>query len=76
MILIFHGASDDGPPNAVCADYLRKMSNHTPAEVNAQQQRDADEILKHGFGWRPHLKVTIFRAEVQADGEVCFVELS
>lgn len=74
VILIFHGATEDGPDCATCADYRRKMPDHPAHEITAQQAFDALEILSHGFGWRLKLQVHIYRAEVTPEGWVRFVE--
>lgn len=74
LILIFHGSSDDGPEEAACADYRRKMPNRTSAELNAQQRADIPELLRV-FSWPQDLRIHIYRAEVTADNQVRFVDL-
>lgn len=75
VYLIFHGPSEDGPPEATCADYRHKLPAHTPAQIREQQQRDADEVLHNGFGWNVNPRVRPFRCEVTASGAVQFVSL-
>ena len=74
VILIFHSAADDGPPEAACADYRRKLPNRTVAELNAQQVADVPELLRL-FSWPPDLRVQMYRAEVGSDGQIRFVDL-
>lgn len=75
VILIFHSAADDGPPEAACADYRRKLPNRTVAELNAQQSADVMELLRL-FSWPPDLRIRIYRAEVSNDGRTRFVDLN
>ena len=76
VYLIFHGPAEGGPPEATCADYRQKLPNHTPDQIRAQQQRDADELLRHGFGWNVNPRVHSYRCEIAADGAVQFVSLA
>ncbi|HEX3867881.1 MAG TPA: hypothetical protein VHV78_14060, partial [Gemmatimonadaceae bacterium] len=41
ILLLFHGPAADGPPDALCADYRRKMPTALPDEVRRTQARDA-----------------------------------
>ena len=75
IILIFHGASSDGPEVAICADYKRKMPGRTSEEINAQQHKDLQELFQLGFNWPPHIRVRAYRGEVASDGTVRFIEL-
>ncbi|MBV9867911.1 MAG: hypothetical protein JO316_21360 [Abitibacteriaceae bacterium] len=74
LILLFHGASDDGLEAACCADYKRKFPHHNPAQINAQQEADVPELLRL-FSWPHGLRIHIYRAEVLPDGSVRFVDL-
>jgi hypothetical protein len=76
VYLIFHGPAADGPAEATCADYRLKLPNHTPDQIREQQQRDADEVLRHGFGWNVSARVHPFRCEVTGTGAVQFVSLA
>lgn len=76
VYLVFHGPAEDGPADAVCGDYRRKLPNHTPAQIREQQARDADDVLRNGFGWNVSPRVHAFRCEVTGAAEVRFVELS
>ena len=75
VFLIFHGPAPDGPPEAVCADYRRKMPTQTPEEIAMEQIRDANEILRNGFGWHLNPMVRAFRCEITGAGAVQFVEI-
>ena len=76
VILIFHGNSADGPHEAMCADYSRKLPGKTNAELLAQQEADAKELLQTVFTWPPDLRIRVFRGEVLPSHEVQFVELA
>lgn len=76
IILIFHGAAPDGPDVAVCADYKRKMPGRSSQEINCQQEKDMQELLRLGFNWPPHIRVRAYRGEVAGDGTVHFIELA
>ena len=75
VYLIFHGPAADGPPEATCADYARKLPNATPEEIRRQQERDTAEIVRDGFGWEVRPRIHAFRCEVTATGGVQFVPL-
>ncbi len=74
LFLIFHGAASDGPENAACADYKRKLPGLNAAAINAAQDKDVVELLRV-FAWPTHLQVRVFRAEVGGDGQIRFVAL-
>lgn len=74
VVLLFHGAASDGPADAVCADYTRKLPTLSPSQIRLQQEEDAVDVVRRVFAG-PHLRVRVFRAEVQQDGLVHFVDL-
>jgi hypothetical protein len=76
VILLFHGASEDGPEHAACAHYRRSMARASNSQIAQQQYLDMVEILRHSSSGWPQLRVHAFRAEVNADASVHFVELS
>ena len=75
LILLFHGGAPDGPDIATCADYSRKFAACTPAKIRELQNMDAAELLQHVSGWPRNLRISIYRAEVTAEGWVQFVDL-
>lgn len=75
VILLFHGAGEDGPENAVCAHYRRLLPQGSRQEIAQQQERDAEEVLRQGFLGLPQVRVHVYRAEVQPDSTVRFVDL-
>lgn len=75
IYLIFHGPADDGPDEAVCADYRRLFPRHTAAQIREEQEKDAREIIRQGFGWRQAVRVHVYRCEVTAAGRIQFVRL-
>ena len=75
VYLVFHGPAADGPPEATCGDYRRKLPRATPEEIRHQQEKDYAEILRQGFGWDVEARVHGFRCEITADLRVQFVPL-
>ena len=77
VVLIFHGPLLlGGPPEAVCADYDRKMPYASHAEIHAQHEKDLQEILRGMRRDNPGLIIEMFRAEVRADYRVQFTPLA
>ena len=75
VITLFHGPAADGPAEATCADYLRKMSWAKADQVRARQEDDARELLAERWQWAGKARVSMFRCEVQASGRLQFVNL-
>ena len=75
IYLIFHGPANDGPAEAVCADYSRIFPRYTPEQIRAEQTKDLAEILNAGFGFQRPVRVHAYRCEVAGDGSVQFVAL-
>lgn len=76
LILLFHGPAQDGPAEAVCADYRRKFPASSPQDIRRQQEVDARELRSAGLGWPTPVRTLIFRCEVGADDVVRFVALA
>jgi hypothetical protein len=70
LILLFHGPASNGPPEAVCADYRRKHSWHRPDQVRAQQEADVRDLLGRQAEFAGEARLSIYRFEVTAAGEV------
>ncbi len=75
VILLFHGAAEDGPEDGICAHYRRLMPQASRAEIAQQQEADAEEVIRQGFAGLPRVRVQVFRAEVHGDNTVHFVDL-
>ena len=76
IVLIFHGASQDGgPPEATCADYARKLPFSTVAEIEKQQEKDLVEVIRAIYKINSKPNLSAYRAEVRADRRVQFVEM-
>ncbi len=75
IILLFHGATPDGPEYAVCAHYRRLFSRMTPAEINAQQVADLQEVIRIIAYDSPQIELHAVRAEVRSDEKVQFVSI-
>ena len=72
-ILLFHGPAEDGPAEAVCGDYARRLPTSPPDALRRQQDRDAEQIWRDGLG--AGVVLEIYRCEVTGDGGVQFVRL-
>lgn len=75
VYLIFHGPGEDGPDEAVCADYRRLFPRADAATIRAQQHRDLQEIVSGGFGWQRRVRVHGWACEVGAGDAIRFVSL-
>lgn len=75
VILLFHGPSAAGRIEAACADYRRKLPWANLAELRAQQETDAVELLKRRREWASDAGVLLYRCEVDAAGQLAFVNL-
>ncbi len=76
IIFIFHGPMpQEGPSDATCADYRRKMHGAGTQEIYRQQEADLQEALKAVIKANKDIRVRAFRAEVRADRRVQFVPL-
>ncbi|HEU0052541.1 MAG TPA: hypothetical protein VFQ39_05165 [Longimicrobium sp.] len=73
--LVFHGPAADGPEEANCADYVRKLPRASVDDIRRQQERDAAEIARDGFGWEVRPRIHAWRCEVTGAGAVQFVSL-
>ena len=75
LILLFHGPAVGGPPEAVCADYRRKHSWQRPDQVRAQQSADVRDLLLRRSEFTGSARLSIYRMEVDAAGELSVVTL-
>jgi len=75
VVMMFHGPTADGPPEAVCADYLRKNSYATVAQHREQQEKDVAELLESRWQWAGNAAVAVYRCEISADRSLSFVTL-
>jgi hypothetical protein len=76
VYLIFHGPSEDGPEDALCADYRRLFPNHTAAQIREDQMKDAADILRRGIGGIRQVQTYVYRCEVRGDGAIQFVAMN
>ena len=72
IIVLFHGPAVDGPAEAVCADYRRKLPWATPDVLRQRQARDAVELTHLHHEWAADATVTAYRCEVGASHAVTF----
>ena len=76
VIFIFHGPMHgEGPPEATCADYLRKMPGTGTQEIYTRQELDLQEAVAAVRRASQTVQITAYRAEVRADKRVRFVAL-
>jgi hypothetical protein len=73
VILMFHGPAVDGPVEALCGDYRRRLPTSDVAAIRRQQERDAKQIRRNGLGAGVDLE--IYRCEVMKDQAVRFVQM-
>jgi len=73
---MFPGPAPDGPAEALCGDYRRKLPASSPQDIRRQQDVDARELRSAGLGWPAPVETLIFRCEVGADDVVRFVPLA
>ena len=75
VIALFHGPSAAGRIEAACADYRRKLPWANLAELRTQQEADAVDLLKRRRDWASEADVLLYRCEVDAAGQLTFVNL-
>lgn len=75
VILLFHGPSPAGRIEAACADYRRKLPWANLEQLRAQQEADAIDLLTRRREWASEAGVLLFRCEVDAAGQLAFVNL-
>lgn len=75
IVLLFHAPAHDGPREAMCADYRRKLPQLSVAQLREQQQRDAADLMAVRDSWAGTARVRVFRCETHADGDLEFVAL-
>lgn len=75
VVLAFHGPAADGPAEATCVDYARKLPDATPADIRNQQLHDAVEISQVLASAHAAVRLHVFRCEVGRDQGVRFVRL-
>jgi hypothetical protein len=75
VILLFHGPSAEGRIEAACADYRRKLPWASIAQLRAQQEADAVDLLSRRREWASDAGVLLFRCEVDQAGALSFVNL-
>jgi hypothetical protein len=75
VILLFHGPASNGPADACCADYRRKLPSGAPQDIAERQRLDALELMKIRHEWAGKAEVSAYRCEINDVHQVSFVEL-
>jgi hypothetical protein len=75
VILLFHGPAENGPADAVCADYRRKLPWASPVLLNDRQRVDALELIEIHTEWAGSAEVWAYRCEVDQSHAVSFTTL-
>jgi hypothetical protein len=75
VIMLFHGPSENGPSEASCADYARKLPRATAQQLRQQQEEDAKDILRSGWIRKLEVQLHFFRCEVRHDQLIQVVRL-
>lgn len=76
VVLLFHGPSLDGPDEAMCADYTRKLPGFSAQQVRAQQDADVVELVRWRSEWAEQAQLQAFRCEINSADEVQFVAMT
>ena len=76
VILIMHGPEvEEGPPDATCADYMRRLPGSAARVISEQQEKDLSKIYSFIQRYAPKVLVEIYTAEVLTDLTVQFVTI-
>jgi hypothetical protein len=75
VIALQHGPSTTGPPEAMCADYLRKLPWASIELLRDRQLQDVRELLHRREEWAGPASVSFYRCEVGPDHQPAFVAL-
>jgi len=70
VILTYHCSAEDGPEDAVCADYRRMYASYTAERIRKQQELDTEQILKGPLSDFKLKQILAYRMEVGADYEI------
>jgi hypothetical protein len=73
IITMFHGPAEDGPAEASCGDYKRRLPTTSAEGLLRQQEKDAEQIMREGLC--DGVSLEVYRCEVTADGFVSFVQM-
>ena len=73
VILMVHGPASDGPAEALCGDYQRRLPTSSQADIRRQQDQDVERLRRDGLG--DEVQIEFYRCEVTADGVVRFVPM-
>jgi hypothetical protein len=76
IVLLWHGPTADGPDEASCVDYRRKLPGLSAQEIRARQETDVIELVRWRAEWAGRAQLHAYRCEVSADEEVQFVALT
>jgi hypothetical protein len=68
LVLLFHGPADDGPAEAICADYRRHQPWAPVHQVRAQQDNDVHDLLWRRDDFAGGVHLFIYRLEVTPAG--------
>jgi len=75
IVVLFHGPTAGGRPEAACADYRRKMPWASVAVLRDRQEQDAAELRERRQEWAGAASVFAFRCEVAPNGAIHFADL-
>ena len=74
-MLLFHGPSEGGPSEAVCADYRRLQTSAPASQVRAQQTADVRDLLGRRDEFARAAPLSIYRFEVTSRRALAVVTL-
>lgn len=64
LVLLFHGPTEDGPAEAICADYRRLNTSASASQVRALQVADVRELLSRREEFARGARLSMYRLEV------------
>lgn len=70
VILMFHGPSENGPEDSICADYRRLYPTYSLQNIREQQEADSLTITAEFANIYPKVVVQSCRLEVLPDSKV------
>jgi hypothetical protein len=66
LILVYHCSGEDGPDEAICADYRRNYLSFDARKIREQQEIDTSEIVRGPLRSFPTDRIQAYRLEVNA----------
>jgi hypothetical protein len=75
VILIFHGAAEDGPADSVCAHYRTMMPGKSRDEILQRQHDDMADVVEYLNELRPNMDIQAYLAEATSEQHIRFIRI-